>query len=372
MKKYVTLLLAVPLFLKMAPVFACDALLKNYPQECALQDSYQQVKADLQNNFGVDAEYTATYRALRLIDEHDWDGGRRRLNHMPWKIYEPAPDTWILWERGAELVDQMVADPNLKALTIADIEKLNRVLISKAMMSTLARWKGNAPGKIRTSAIFLPPGAEFTCDRPMSAAAYKIISNYDLKDYEGNPLLRPKFFGKCANGGYKGQIWYLASSKVNKEMERWLEHFNTYYQKFINGEASDLTPLEFIVDSQRWFLAIHPFGDGNGRTSRFLQDFLLKKLGLPYMPTGRLSMLSTRATYLKDSYNEMVKSVNYLNTCLDNFENRKTNSRVAITGHCLPLYQDIDTGERSHLKQERISFGQKLRKSIDDLNQDGI
>ena len=362
------LVMAGLILLSASSAFACDSLLQSYPFECSLQDNYQGVKATLKSDFDVDAENTVAYRALRLIDQDEYDKQKFQVNFMPWKIYEPAPSTWIMWEQGAWMVDQMVADHSRRGITIDDIEALNKVLISKEMMSTLSKLKFNKPGRIRTAINFLPPGAEFKCDQnPMSEDDYQLITNYDLKDYEGNPLMKFHSAKKCKQGGYGGVIWYLGSSKVRKELQRWVDHFNTQFQKYIDGDQADQSPIEFIVDAQRWFIAIHPFGDGNGRTSRFIQDMFLKKLGLPFMPTGRISMLSTRDQYIRNSKKEIEKNVKYLNSCLVNYQKRKTNSRVRIDGHCLPMYQDIDTGERSNLKNERSAFAKVLKDALDDM-----
>jgi Fic family protein len=36
-----------------------------------------------------------------------------------------------------------------------------------------------------------------------------------------------------------------------------------------------------VAKAQRWFISIHPFTDGNGRTSRFLMEWILNSIGLP-------------------------------------------------------------------------------------------
>lgn len=363
-KKALTLVLVATI----SSSYSCDELLKEYSFECALQDDYQETINTLKNDFDIDAEYTASYRSLRLIEQVDYYAKRRSVDYLPWKIYEPAPMTWILWEKGADLIEKMAQDKSLEELTIDDIEKINSALISKEMMTTLSRIKGNRPGRIRSALNLLPPGFEFKCDsNPISHSNYQLILNYDLKDYENRPLLRPIFFRQCNNRpGYSGQVWYLASDRVKTEMNRWLENFNLYLNKYLTGEKADISPIEFIAKSQRWFIAIHPFGDGNGRTSRFIQDLFLKKLGLPYIPTGKLSLLSTQDEYIQDSMKETKISVEHLKKCLSNYQGRKVNANIIISGHCLPLYQDADTGESKRRKSERLKFAQELKNSLKD------
>ena len=44
---------------------------------------------------------------------------------------------------------------------------------------------------------------------------------------------------------------------------------------------NDFSPIAIAADIQRRLVAIHPFANGNGRTSRLIMDFILESLGLP-------------------------------------------------------------------------------------------
>jgi Fic family protein len=48
---------------------------------------------------------------------------------------------------------------------------------------------------------------------------------------------------------------------------------------FRQSRPGTLSPFTAIADFQRWFVSIHPVGDGNGRVSRFIQDILLVNAG---------------------------------------------------------------------------------------------
>lgn len=59
-------------------------------------------------------------------------------------------------------------------------------------------------------------------------------------------------------------------------------------KEYFGNSATDLSPVDFIADLQRRYISMHPFGDGNGRTSHFLQDIVMRALDLPFAPTGSL------------------------------------------------------------------------------------
>lgn len=53
-------------------------------------------------------------------------------------------------------------------------------------------------------------------------------------------------------------------------------------------DSGDWHPVVLIADFVLWFLAIHPFQDGNGRMSRALTTLLLLKAGYEYVPYASL------------------------------------------------------------------------------------
>ena len=72
------------------------------------------------------------------------------------------------------------------------------------------------------------------------------------------------------------------------------------WERFIN-EQHDLDPLVRMAVQHYQFEAIHPFGDGNGRTGRILNVLCLIQDGVLDLPTLYLSrhILRTRADYYR-------------------------------------------------------------------------
>ncbi len=71
--------------------------------------------------------------------------------------------------------------------------------------------------------------------------------------------------------GYE-KVHYVAppADRLEREMSTFLEWFN---------ETHDLDPLVKAAVAHLWFVAIHPFGDGNGRITRAIADMTLARSG---------------------------------------------------------------------------------------------
>lgn len=58
-------------------------------------------------------------------------------------------------------------------------------------------------------------------------------------------------------------------------------HINSFFEWY--QKAKKLHPFERAMLSHLRWVTIHPFGDGNGRTSRLLMNFILKQSGYPML-----------------------------------------------------------------------------------------
>lgn len=73
------------------------------------------------------------------------------------------------------------------------------------------------------------------------------------------------------------------------ELDILIREFFSWYSK------AKLHPLELAALVHLKFVTIHPFGDGNGRISRMMMNFMLKKHGFPMLNIN----YSNRAAYYK-------------------------------------------------------------------------
>jgi len=66
---------------------------------------------------------------------------------------------------------------------------------------------------------------------------------------------------------------------MSLELEFLLKEFFEWYKK----EKDKLHPVELAALVHLKFVSIHPFSDGNGRISRLMMNFVLKKNGFPFL-----------------------------------------------------------------------------------------
>lgn len=107
---------------------------------------------------------------------------------------------------------------------------------------------------------------DFICE------VHRIVTKNTLKDFRNEGKLRPTGINVYMSGSdYKN---VPGGKLVSKYLKDSIVGFNSYYKK---------DKLGAVVRFYASFIANHPFVDGNGRTSRILLNFLLRKEGLPYI-----------------------------------------------------------------------------------------
>lgn len=331
---------------------SCPDFLKKYPDECELSDRYLSLKKNVYDEYNINMDYLTGYRARRLIDKEVWEKEQDRIRCRPERAYLPDPDVWINWEKGAMAVSNILLDEklapanerNLNLISRERIEDINTQSVNIDIMGWMATTlKGASPGRIRQSSHEVP-GFTFNC---VGAAVKKHhmenVNDFDLLDDNGDPLVTA-IYHACPNGDtVQGVLSYTATSNVEPELKKLISFVNENINKFRLGtNKPDYSPLDFIADTQRWFVAIHPFGDGNGRTSRFLQDYLLAKFGLPYAPSGNLQydVLLNKEEYRELFKEEMKKTVEELNSCRSEFREVGLDKLDDLSCECRPMYVD--------------------------------
>ncbi len=388
MIKFISLLL----FLAFSPlVFSCPDFLKKYPEECELSDRYLHLKKRVYKDHNINVDYLTGYRARRLIDKDVWQNEQDRIRCRPERAYLPDPDVWINWEKGAMavsnmLVDEKLAPLNEKKLNVIDRERIKDINTQSVKIEIMGwvstRIKGARPGRIRKPTD-LAPNFPFNCiDGKVKQEHVENVKDFDIKDNEGNPLISTVYHS-CGplSDAVQGFVHYTSSENVEPELEKLTNYINENVNKFRLGtQDPEYSPLEFIADVQRWFVAIHPFGDGNGRTSRFIQDYLLAKFGLPYAPSGNLQndVLLSRDEYRELFKKEIAGVIEELEGCRSEFSEKGLRDVESLTCECRPMYlEEVPLPVAPFIFEDLVKRGNNVILSVpcnreisETLNQD--
>jgi hypothetical protein len=103
---------------------------------------------------------------------------------------------------------------------------------------------------------------------------------------------------------------FRANSSEHKALIANVLNFTNDYLKIINSVYQLepkvglplLSPMRLAIYAQKTFVSIHPFIEGNGRTSRFLQDMIMSYFDLPAINSGELMNVDTLMPF-DDYYN---------------------------------------------------------------------
>jgi Fic family protein len=112
-------------------------------------------------------------------------------------------------------------------------------------------------------------------------------------------------------------VYYAPSANVPAAMD-WIKNFiQLNLEKYAEGKPV-LSPLELATVVQKWFVSVHPFSDGNGRTSRAIQDLILANFDMPFVPGGDLQDDATAIyeDYIERTYAKTESILSALELCL--------------------------------------------------------
>jgi|GEM_PF-2368426 len=304
---------------------------------CALSDRYEKAREVIRGRGIPEPDRIADVIAPRFINLPDWERAKKFGKSNPWKIYRPVPKTWGQWEVGRETLDGL-AHRNEKAgvvipLRVSEITALH----SEALAGLVPH-----PGEFRTytaigvqylvtdaisraeiqklyePAFMTPmaPGQRLVDWIPTRCVDEAQFSRPNQPKPPGIP--RTQYF-RDAKGVERQCGYYLYSTKprdVPQALGVWADRSAEVIEKWTNDPlGNDL--IDAVAKIERWFIAIHPFSDGNGRMSRYILDYYLESVGLP---TPILANQNADLTLRESEWSEeivrgMVRHVGVLEAC---------------------------------------------------------
>lgn len=329
---------------------ACDAVLREFSRDCAIQDKLVKLRADFAAE-GVDINEISEYRTLRFIDRWSWENAKTN-NIAPLRIYQPAPQTWQVWDRGIRTLfsQQRKGVLGRMRLDMPTVAHINTVLLTNGDTSITDPNTDRAkkPGEYRTSSDL----AVGYCNRGVTNSAGYIdearlsterfqsewesragMSFRDLVRAKNGPepdaatlaatIYQDDRYNHCA----ASSTWvsYSPGEDVEKTM-KWIQIFVEENLRLYRANNPALSPVEMAAFVQRWFVTLHPFADGNGRTSRGIQDYIMLHFDMPFVPAGDLQndAMEIFENYLDSTYSKIESMLNVLETCVNTVDYRNT------------------------------------------------
>lgn len=340
-KTFGFILLATTLFTA-GQANACDPHFKAFPRDCAIQDRYLAAKhrIELQK---MDIDEISEYRVLRFIDRYSWEAAKK-AHTPPMSIYNPSPITWDIWDSGIRWIFNT---PNSRGILFRDLKiddklvsDINKMLLTNGALSS--KDPNTDPNK-------LPGAFRHDQDRPVG---FCIPANYPTEQLiEASRASVERFQRSWEQRAGSFQEWvarlgglnpqqatmitsmtvnaaatteqcplgfalYAPSADVPQQMS-WIESFIRANLELYTQNKSVISPIAFAAFTQKWLVTLHPFGDGNGRTSRAVQDIILANFGLPFAPAGDLQddAMADFNVYLNDTYAQMERMVRVFEYC---------------------------------------------------------
>jgi hypothetical protein len=274
---------------------------------CSLQDRYQSALQRLQSKGIKEPERIAELHATRFINFPNWIQYRDGHHFDPTNIYQPAPKTWRSWEKAAAYL-KVLTDKNARAQQIPPFDlTMMKEIFNRAMDGLSSIW--------RTDSVI---GIAVFHVRAIDEQAAQTLRNFEYKSLirPNEPLIKwhptlcfedrtsvfqNNYLKKIDQAVFKTSEWpdipvdhyfqdesgekkqcgffeYSHADEVPLQMQKWFAMFNQGLKDINNGQGD---PLLIAARFQRFFIAIHPYIDGNGRASRFAMDYVLRSLGLP-------------------------------------------------------------------------------------------
>jgi len=293
---------------------------------CELYDQHHASRVSLNELHGSVGDVAYRTRAIygpRFIHSTNFFGSpiAASVKYNPWLIYQPAPDTWQQWENAQALIQHKISK-NLSGASSG--QNSQPELLSKELLLQIhdvalrglpkethkfrrhaeqgLLWRqSHAQPKGKMNEIFYPldpngkvipgvskPMTKWTvtkCVEEMVPAQKQcadqmkvdsIIKEQELSFFE--------FFDGRLTQLQCGYVTYLDHNEIEKQLDLLIQDINAQLKDFYSSDPkkkAGVDPVRLAARAQRWFIGIHPFLDGNGRTSRLLMDYILMSLGLP-------------------------------------------------------------------------------------------
>lgn len=288
-----------------------DFLPNGFTNLCSLYARYHAALAAAKKKGLNPPERVAEILGPRFINLPDWNKAKANGKADPWTVYNPAPQTWKSWDEARRIADQAAARnletgrvapftlDTIREIHTAGLKNLphagdyrtshnSEIGMSFDRNSTMPYKQIKALQHIEYKSLKDPSKpliswTPSTCQNDWSEDVKKSVFRPTGVNLESIPKLNDlnqTFAGSDGTPMQCGYITYAPTSEVPGQLENWMANINSTTETWGTDHPQG-DPIMTAARAQRWFIAVHPFERGNGRTSRLIMDEILQSQGLP-------------------------------------------------------------------------------------------
>ncbi|MBC7419970.1 MAG: Fic family protein [Bdellovibrio sp.] len=290
-------------------------------RECDLTTQFRDVRAKLQERFQVGLSNINEYQGIRFLRRSDFEDAKNRnipiakkyqllrsMDALP--VAERKSIIWDNWSNGLTQLDAS-SDKIMRGekFTVEDLQRVHSGFYTLTKEDEGDESNAPNPGTFKPKSDNDYYWWDFAT-RQESDAAKAIVTQIN-DQYRAMGLLEK------VNGDYadilrvkrdlvkivKGKLdlslprvdgIYAGDSRVNEAHVHNIINFvnGMFDQALLNQhmvwKGKLMTPAEVAYLAQKFYVGVHPFADGNGRTSRFIQEVFLTTFDMPTGASGDL------------------------------------------------------------------------------------
>lgn len=339
----------------------------NLEKECALTKTYREVRTVLNDKFSyLSLDKITEYQAMRFVVRADYERARQS-NTLITKVYQikrsdySLPEEqrssviWDNWEAGMKQL-QGSREKVLRGqgFTVDDLTKVHIGFF------TLSKEEGD-DAWTPMEGLFKQENEHdnywWNFNSASEAADAKRIVNEINAEYKDlgltgssgdadlDNVLRVKNSLKRQPLEKQDVVEYVdaiysGDTRANRmHVDRIFKFINAMLAQALTGEhmlwnGRLLTPMEVGYLAQKFYVGVHPFTEGNGRTSRYILELFMTSFDMPHGSSGDLmsnDVLMTFKDYYELAYVSNAQLMNDMIECINQY---KKNNPAAIDYNC--------------------------------------
>lgn len=326
--------------------------------ECLWKQNNDQFQQALRQQYQLRSEQITEYQALRFVKRIDFENSKKfqtpvELTYQIHKEQYLLPNEqkssviWDNWTLGMQ--NLAVEKQALLSGQLFDLAKLKKIHVGFFQLDPETGDAANIPypGVLKAQQMQDNYWWELKNEEVQGAQQSALIQNqlfYSLgfmtqfKETYLNKLLDVRQVVKRQTDPAKVNVIeyvyaiYGGQTRANPiNLQNILGFMNSMLSQGIQNQhmvwrGKLMTPVEIAYLTQKFYVILHPFFEGNGRTSRFLQELILTSLDMPYGSSGDLmesDVLSLFDDYYAQAMNANNQLMQTMNSCLNEYDSLK-------------------------------------------------